>query len=191
VDASVSGDLSAENDGDSGGAAREEAADQAGPGLAVIPAQVRQAVHHGVEGDLHLLAGDVLAQARVRAAAEGQRALHAAEDVELVGILPAGRVAVGRSQAQVDDRAFRHQHALDLDVLGRAAREDQVGRVPTSRFQDHPGQQAAVGAQLVELVLVVEQGVEGDAELAPGGAAAGQYDQPAVVDDLLVGEAAD
>src|SRR5215204_2832309 len=83
-----------EEDGDRGGAALVEA-DVARPLLVRVQPQVRQPVEQGADAGDHLGPGDVHAQADVRAAAEGEHRPGRAADVELVGPLPAGGVAVG------------------------------------------------------------------------------------------------
>lgn len=77
----------------------------------------------GGEYRFHFSAGHVLADTDVDARAKGQMAGGAAGYVELVGVFPAIRVAIGRSQCAEDLAAF-----FDIDVrnagveAGRAAK---------------------------------------------------------------------
>src|SRR3546814_11171936 len=63
-------------------------------------------------------------------------------------------------------------------------------RSPAQRFVDRAVDQRAIIAARVPVFVVGQQRIDRDAELAPGGAATGQHDQPAVAEDFVVAELA-
>ena len=66
----------------------------------------------------HLGPGHVHAEADVGSAAEGERRLDRPGDVVVVGPLPAGGVAVGGADAQVQHRPLGQVDAVEVDVRG-------------------------------------------------------------------------
>ena len=84
---------------------------------------------------------------RERQVVAGVRAV----DVEPVGILEHGVVAIGRAETQRERGAGREGLTGDLDVPGRPAGHELDRRLPPQRFLDGRRDQGAVGAHLVEL----------------------------------------
>ena len=116
-------------------------------------------------------------------------ALHGPGDVIGVWIVPAGGVAVGGAHAHVQKRPLGQVHASS--AVSTATRRGKIRSVVAARgLQDHPRQHAAIGLQHLELVGMVEQGEEGQSQLAPRRSTARLHDQPAVRYDLGVGEGA-
>ena len=54
-----------------------------------------EAAQQGGEDDFHIQSGEVVAEAEMRAAAEGQMAVRAADDIKAVGVGELCRIAVG------------------------------------------------------------------------------------------------
>ena len=74
-------------------------------------------VEHRVHRHPHLGAGDVHAEAHVRATGEAEVRLRRAVRVEALGIVPPRGVVVGGAEVHLDDRTGGDVDAAQLDVL--------------------------------------------------------------------------
>ena len=102
------------------------------------PADVRRVLGQGLEDQLDLLAGQVGADAVVRAVpAEGDVRVRRAGDVEGVGLVEDVVVVVGAAVEQPDPLALLHRHAAHLDVVERGPLEDVDRGRPPDHLVDH------------------------------------------------------
>ena len=70
--------------------------------LCRIPANIWKPINYGVERDLHFLARDVLANARMRTATESEIALNRPENIILVGVFPTRGITIRGAQTQME-----------------------------------------------------------------------------------------
>ena len=82
-----------------------------------------ESLRQGDEQRLCFEASDVLSDALVDAHAESHVARWVAPQIELVGLSPATRVAVGRAEEHQDLFAVGHRDIADGDVTGGSAEE--------------------------------------------------------------------
>ena len=111
-----------------------------------------------------------------------------AGQVEAVGVLEDGRVAVGRAEQQPQLGPLGHRHPVDLHVLQHPALEHLQGGVVAQQLVDRPGQQAGLAAEPGQLVGVAEQLPPADAGEVHGGLVAGVEQQHHGADELVLGE---
>ena len=101
--------------------------------------------------------GEVCSEAVVNAAAErkhGRRPL--AGDVEAVGVVVDGGVAVGGGGVDNHQRAGRYPHAVEFDILGSLAHGGENDRAVTHELVDGFGRQfGMLGEEGPEVVGVV------------------------------------
>ena len=134
--------------------------------------------------------GQVHPEAHVGAEAEGGVGLLLPVDVEVLGVVPAGLVVVGRADVGDDLGAGRDHRARHLGVDRRVAGGDQQGRLPADGLLDRLGHQLAVVPQGVELVGVGQQPEQEVAGGPVGRLGAGGEQQADEREDLLVARAA-
>ena len=99
------------------------------------------------------------------------------------------RVAVRRTEAEVEHRPLREVHAEELGVARDVPREHRIGRRPPHRFLDRGADELAVVTNGGEDVGALEDRRHRDAHLLPGGARPGGEQQHREREDLGVGEA--
>ena len=110
-----------------------------------VEAELGEAVEDRLHGDRGLHAGEVHPEAGVGAEGEGDVLLRGAENVELVGALPALGIPVGGAHAHVDHRPGGDRHAVDGNITGRPASDPGQRRLPPDALLDGLGQERAVG----------------------------------------------
>ena len=120
-------------------------------------------------------------------AAEGEVVVGLAPNVEAVGVLEDLFVAVGRRVPHHDRVALADRLAAQLDVLGGGALELDHDRGPAQDFLDGRGHEFGVGDEVVELVGVVEQGLDAASDRVAGGFVAGADQQAEVARDFAPG----
>ena len=123
-------------------------------------------------------------------AAEGQVAGRGPGDVELVGPVEDGLVAVGRADDRDDRPPDGHVDAAERDRLEHRAGPAHHRRLVAQRLLHRPGGGGRVGPHQVELVGVAEQLVDRVADQLHGGAEAGGDQQADVGHQLQVAEPA-
>ena len=148
----------------------------------------REAAQQSLEAGAHLDAGQLLAEALVDAVAEGQVTAGLAVDVQGVGVLEALRVAVGGQQRDDDGRSLADRLAAELDVLRGVAVEDVGDGQVAHELLDGVGHQVRVGAQLGQLLGVLQEREGAQCQHVGGGLVAGEQQQEGDADQLLDGE---
>ncbi|CAB4945139.1 unannotated protein [freshwater metagenome] len=108
--------------------------------------------------------------------------------VELVGVLVALRVAVGRRVPQRDLVAGLDLRAVELQVLRRGAAEVRERREHPQRLLDRAGREGGVVDQHLQLVGVLHQGPHGRGVGRFGGVVAGRHHEDEPGEDLLVAQ---
>lgn len=119
---------------------------------------MREATGELLEEDLHLHAGEVLAEALVHAVAEGQ-VLHGvrAADVDAVRVVEVARVVVGRRAGDEQLGALGDRDATDRGVPGGAPPPGRDRAGVAQALLDGVGDQVGVLADLVPHGAVLEQ----------------------------------
>src|SRR5437764_7412600 len=116
----------------------------------------REAVEHLLQHDLAGHAGEVVAEAEVRAGAERHvlGLLHAVHVVH-VGVRVRGLVAPGRGDAHHDVVTSVHRAAADLGLRPRRAHQERDRRLVAQRFLHRARNLRPIGAQLLREALFV------------------------------------
>ena len=154
-----------------------------------IEPQPGELVEDELERHPQLHAREVDAEAHVVPLPEREVRARRAEDVELVGVVPARRVAVGVAHAQVHRRARRDRLPTELGV-GRGDPPERHERgLPPQPFLDRLGDERSVAHEGVELVGMRQEREEQVGERAVGGLRARGHEQPHERDDLVVAQA--
>ncbi len=151
--------------------------------------EVGQAGQEAFEHDLELQAGQLVAQAEVGAEAEGHVRVGAAGDVEGVGLVEDGLVAVGRGVEEEQLLALADGGVAQLDVAGGRAGHVLDGRHPAQHLLDRTGQQAfGVGGQAGQLLGPGQQLLHAAADDVARRLVAADEDEQGLVDERGVVE---
>ena len=147
-----------------------------------------QPIEHRFERSLHLHAGEVDADAEVRAAAEGHVRLGRPSDVEAIGFFPPRGVVVRGADGRVHEAPGRDRDTAELGVTSGHARHRRQRLLPTEAFLDRGLQQPAIVAEHGELLGVAQQPDQQRAETAVGRAGTRREEQAREREHLVVGE---
>ena len=124
----------------------------------------------------------------MRGLPEGQVRVGLAGDVQPVGLVEHGRVAVGRADGQRDEQAGR-QRAVGQRDGRRAEAVVQLQRaLEAQQFLHRAAQQFGLLLQALQLVGVAQQRVQAVADQVGGGLVAGVEQEDAVVQQLVLAE---
>src|SRR5262249_37840538 len=164
-----------------------EARATASPGYAV-PLDGPETLHEATDRHLPLHAGQPHARAGVDADAEGQVPVGVPTDVEPVRIGELGRIAVGRSDADVHVGTGGHLDAVQHRVSCGSAVAELVRALEAEKLLHGGADEVRVRPQGGQRVRVAEQQVHRVADQVGGGLVPGIEQEDAVVQQLELAE---
>ncbi len=132
--------------------------------------------------------GEMHAQAHVRTVREGDVGDRGPEDVERLGIVPAGLVVVGRADVRGDALSRADGDARQLHLAGGGAVDRQQRRLAPQPLLDRLGEQGAVGGHGGQLIGMGEQEIEQVARRTVGRLGPGREKESQEGVDRLVGQ---
>ena len=152
--------------------------------------EVGEALGEGGEQFVGLDQGERLAEAEVRANAEGEdvTGVGLAGDVETVGIIEQLGISMRRSDVDEDGIARLKAPTADPMLLDHEAEQDVGGAVPAEGLDDSTSDEIRLIAEELPLLWVLEQREDGVAEHHRGRPAAGLVEEREEGDRLLQAE---